>query len=177
MGSSLLARGLPPIARALVSWAGIIPARAGFTSEGRGGAGTTCGSSPLARGLHAGLVPGGVADGIIPARAGFTFPCGSARGGSPDHPRSRGVYRAIRSSRSMVRGSSPLARGLLTYSRLPLWKRRIIPARAGFTHLARLCERVHRDHPRSRGVYGINRSRTWVFQGSSPLARGLRTAP
>ena len=33
------------------------------------------------------------------------------------------------------------------------------------------------DHPRSRGVYGINRSRTWVFQGSSPLARGLRTAP
>ena len=51
----------------------------------------------------------------------------------PDHPRSRGVYRAIRSSRAMVRGSSPLARGLLRRRLLGRPPDRIIPARAGFT--------------------------------------------
>ena len=76
-----------------------------------------------------------------------------------------------------VRGSSPLARGLLrrNFSRecLP----RIIPARAGFTtgELGGSLQRA--DHPRSRGVYSTPLSATASPRGSSPLARGLRYAP
>ena len=131
-GSSPLARGLPSEPRPGVLRIGIIPARAGFTpsacapSPGRPdhprsrgvydrrmfGVPLSVGSSPLARGLRAGL---GVPDDhcrIIPARAGFTgwraLSCGTSR----DHPRSRGVYvRRVKTSFGEV-GSSPLARGL-----------------------------------------------------------------
>ena len=93
-GSSPLARGLlttpgesPPAPR-------IIPARAGFTTAPAVGPGTdpdhprsrgvythaaaprggACGSSPLARGLHAADATTADDAGIIPARAGFTRP-------------------------------------------------------------------------------------------------------
>ena len=50
---------------------------------------------------------------------------------------------------------------------------RIIPARAGFT----VCGSAHGghawDHPRSRGVYGLNGRSDLSQCGSSPLARGL----
>ena len=51
---------------------------------------------------------------------------------------------------------------------------RIIPARAGFTaQLTR--ERCHwGDHPRSRGVYAMEKGEITAEEGSSPLARGLR---
>ena len=32
-----------------------------------------------------------------------------------------------------------------------------------------------RDHPRSRGVYGVGHAPKLTDRGSSPLARGLRT--
>ena len=50
---------------------------------------------------------------------------------------------------------------------------RIIPARAGFTSCC--CARAARvaDHPRSRGVYGIDATAHQLRHGSSPLARGL----
>ena len=50
-------------------------------------------------------------------------------------------------------GSSPLARGLLRaeFAVGPLTG--IIPARAGFTSVGVGGPGVHRDHPRSRGVY------------------------
>ena len=92
LGSSPLARGLPPHeSRSL--WTGrIIPARAGFTPGGSGSMTPTedhprsrgvyshvvsCGveaggSSPLARGLPGARVVGPRAERIIPARAGFT---------------------------------------------------------------------------------------------------------
>ena len=71
-------------------------------------------------------------------------------------------------------GSSPLARGL------PGWRMRrlrpfwIIPARAGFTIRSRTGGRTRRDHPRSRGVYGLLSRNDSYRVGSSPLARGLR---
>ena len=70
-----------------------------------------------------------------------------------DHPRSRGVYTVFRLIFEIIKGSSPLARGLH-----PLLSRterldRIIPARAGFTLNAIRNNASAEDHPRSRGVY------------------------
>ena len=50
----------------------------------------------------------------------------------------------------------------------------IIPARAGFTQTTQLRLFRHRDHPRSRGVYGGSPPSCATCPGSSPLARGLR---
>ena len=173
VGSSPLARGLLPGAACHWHGRGIIPARAGFTpteEESWGGCtdhprsrgvysgrrrriGVTCGSSPLARGLH--FCPPVVdsLDGIIPARAGFT----TSASGPP----------------ASAAGSSPLARGL----RLPVARRlrqdRIIPARAGFTHEPDGGPVELKDHPRSRGVYRISSKPVYSSEGSSPLARGL----
>ena len=50
-----------------------------------------------------------------------------------DHPRSRGVYPKTLEEPSNWPGSSPLARGLPIEDGKAASKRRIIPARAGFT--------------------------------------------
>ena len=192
-GSSPLARGLPGLTVGEVRIPGIIPARAGFTVIGSSPIrGSTdhprsrgvypsflcfyfCerGSSPLARGLphHVGRPPRH--HRIIPARAGFT-PTGRPRSPTrPDHPRSRGVYGHLTASTVRGRGSSPLARGLRHLDRERPGRRRIIPARAGFTTPGPGASRTEADHPRSRGVYlgGVPRRR--ISGGSSPLARGL----
>ena len=70
-------------------------------------------------------------------------------------------------------GSSPLARGLLLPVASIALKRRIIPARAGFTIGPPSEARRGRDHPRSRGVYVRAANGQQEITGSSPLARGL----
>ena len=112
------------------------------------------GSSPLARGLLPELVD-----------ATLTY---------WDHPRSRGVYGCGAPAPSTVAGSSPLARGLRGDILVSPPKIRIIPARAGFTQIRLLFSLLGRDHPRSRGVYGIVINSPGARHGSSPLARGLR---
>ena len=93
-----------------------------------------------------------------------------------DHPRSRGVYNSgIDAERPDV-GSSPLARGLQAYREYLNQKIRIIPARAGFTAGRPLLRSWAGDHPRSRGVYNWDSNYRDVVAGSSPLARGLRSA-
>ena len=134
---------------------------------------TTAGSSPLARGLRSGWISHGWYDRIIPARAGFTARYSSGGAGRKDHPRSRGVYLVGASPPRKIRGSSPLARGLLGDQDGGGRLRRIIPARAGFTQLFRLFDEKHGDHPRSRGVYSVNDVGASDHYGSSPLARGL----
>ena len=152
-GSSPLARGLPHRVGEDAGLAGIIPARAGFTVEERVGVGhvgdhprsrgvyvtrqvravVVVGSSPLARGLRRDRgqhVPQG---GIIPARAGFTARRSGCRPGTTDHPRSRGVYKSIGATVARSIGSSPLARGLRENLSAHSERKRIIPARAGFT--------------------------------------------
>ena len=131
-GSSPLARGLLVRPQRFVPAVGIIPARAGFTSDehwttvvrrdhprSRGvyriqhlSLAPHSGSSPLARGLH--YDPDHTEDraGIIPARAGFTSKAGLRPVPHPDHPRSRGVYRVPLLLPDRLHGSSPLARGL-----------------------------------------------------------------
>ena len=113
-GSSPLARGLRDVWRCGRPGSRIIPARAGFTdTDSHSGDGppdhprsrgvyaskelwskVAAGSSPLARGLLAVAGGDGQHRGIIPARAGFTLPTAPGATGSPDHPRSRGVYSA-----------------------------------------------------------------------------------
>ena len=131
------------------------------------------GSSPLARGLRS---PLGLRDhsfGIIPARAGFTLHSRTTRPSIRDHPRSRGVYLKVSERAKSIRGSSPLARGLLEADARLLASRGIIPARAGFTRSGLRQSRLQWDHPRSRGVYTFAGDMTPADTGSSPLARGL----
>ena len=113
---------------------------------------------------------------IIPARAGFTGGRAPRAQGGRDHPRSRGVYKAVADITDTIDGSSPLARGLPRDLSPPAQLGRIIPARAGFTRRGVLPVRPRRDHPRSRGVYAAPDSSTRSWAGSSPLARGLRRA-
>ena len=192
-GSSPLARGLLIQVEPLADCNRIIPARAGFTVRAARASETvrdhprsrgvypempsdvitTRGSSPLARGLRSSSWVEVIKGGIIPARAGFTWAASRQSCPCQDHPRSRGVYWQIGVRRSVIRGSSPLARGLpmapATFSQTT----GIIPARAGFT----LCDGplggVVEDHPRSRGVYTPSPSCDGRGLGSSPLARGL----
>ena len=152
-GSSPLARGLLVGRQVIQVGVGIIPARAGFTglhastrrqvgdhprSRGvypyaRYSHVPMLGSSPLARGLQPSEIVLTVPQGIIPARAGFTRLENFNSNVVGDHPRSRGVYALTRFPQHWNEGSSPLARGLPP-RRLSRWcKRRIIPARAGFT--------------------------------------------
>ena len=113
---------------------------------------------------------------IIPARAGFTWTADRLLAAWKDHPRSRGVYFKLDEKGVAELGSSPLARGLRARSPLHGPVLRIIPARAGFTQRVRHARQWVRDHPRSRGVYPIGDRLDLRHQGSSPLARGLRTA-
>ena len=196
-GSSPLARGLrqhPPTRHTAT---GIIPARAGFTPSpasptsssrdhprSRGvyyplptEADLEKGSSPLARGLPRRREDAHHRPGIIPARAGFTHTAEITGCTYEDHPRSRGVYVDDGAWREMVRGSSPLARGLRCGTTTRSRRFRIIPARAGFTHRPNVRLGGRRDHPRSRGVYHPMAAGQALTDGSSPLARGLRPGP
>ena len=110
---------------------------------------------------------------IIPARAGFTRGIADQYSSDADHPRSRGVYGPMAATGSGIFGSSPLARGLLAFDGSFVLDWRIIPARAGFTVPFRSISMPKKDHPRSRGVYGLETADQFIFQGSSPLARGL----
>ena len=173
MGSSPLARGLLVCECLADECWGIIPARAGFTSrpptrrkphpdhprsrgvyeQGLPAQLSLDGSSPLARGLRGNSEPVLRARRIIPARAGFTERSPNSGHQPSDHPRSRGVYLLRPRHEPHVRGSSPLARGLLVDQDPVRRIDGIIPARAGFTPG---CPRQRRgcwDHPRSRGVY------------------------
>ena len=173
-GSSPLARGLLEIPDLGQKRGRIIPARAGFTrSETRKQCSPAdhprsrgvysdpswpvtraIGSSPLARGLRGRESAAADRERIIPARAGFTTVSDRPHTKLGDHPRSRGVYATTIWTAVMMPGSSPLARGLRGTTPSGRRRRRIIPARAGFT---------------SRG------SMTPLsLEGSSPLARGLQ---
>ena len=175
-GSSPLARGLPRRVRPPPSGRADHPRSRGVYRAARAPQRRAVGSSPLARGLPVDAQVAGDLCRIIPARAGFTGVAGCLLGVDADHPRSRGVYPEGGGRTRRAQGSSPLARGLL--SRLPpmlVWLR-IIPARAGFTGFGVGRRGYRGDHPRSRGVYWSGPVWWFIWWGSSPLARGLRTS-
>ena len=191
-GSSPLARGtlqlrprLPPLDR-------FIPARAGNTrtrwappaflpvhprSRGEHGRDLVgrlhvVGSSPLARGTQAELVPGAREVRFIPARAGNTGGVGPRRSRGTVHPRSRGEHHIRAGDAAKLIGSSPLARGTQPVDRAPVREHRFIPARAGNTLPTRPARQAQSVHPRSRGEHWIDRAPAGSSTGSSPLARG-----
>ena len=175
-GSSPLARGLLVVRDDQNRVAGIIPARAGFTRPGGRRRGRSR-DHPRSRGVYSAAPSAHSSPAwIIPARAGFTASRARIACASSDHPRSRGVYSSMTSRLVSQAGSSPLARGLPRRHRMVRQRRRIIPARAGFTRRRTTWRTSATDHPRSRGVYVTSVLHRWPDIGSSPLARGLRTS-
>ena len=173
-GSSPLARGLLNDFVNVVTELGIIPARAGFTDISTSST-PERGDHPRSRGVYLlRSTSTGMASGSSPLARGLRRPERNYLCLPQDHPRSRGVYCPVGVNIYTEIGSSPLARGL-PYRKV--WfgaRRRIIPARAGFTSPCATAPGHRRDHPRSRGVYDHNlQVRNWIV-GSSPLARGLR---
>ena len=153
-GSSPLARGLLGGVAGIESRIRIIPARAGFTVQGKARTREPV-DHPRSRGVYPG--PCGPVlreSGSSPLARGLRH---TERSGTPprrDHPRSRGVYSALTSPHGASIGSSPLARGLPPPRTGRAGSPGIIPARAGFTPLRRADSGRSPDHPRSRGVYG-----------------------
>ena len=196
VGSSPLARGLPLRSAVAADLVGIIPARAGFTHiVARAAQGDpdhprsrgvydliepqpleSDGSSPLARGLRHVEQASNDASWIIPARAGFT-PLGTPHTPLPaDHPRSRGVYQMGRARVFCRAGSSPLARGLPLREEDGAAAEGIIPARAGFTDVVVTVSPLTGDHPRSRGVYQVDRPGVPQAPGIIPARAGFTSA-
>ena len=130
------------------------------------------GSSPLARGTLnriAGITP---AARLIPARAGTTTRSYRFSGLQRAHPRSRGDHRVREVSVCAGRGSSPLARGPLTFLSNHPGTIRLIPARAGTTRQSCTAQIADGAHPRSRGDHPVDIAPACAAAGSSPLARG-----
>ena len=132
-GSSPLARGLLRAMPDGGTKVGIIPARAGFTSEGDQNPGPRE-DHPRSRGVYTGShglwrPP----PGSSPLARGLLDAPPHRREQGEDHPRSRGVYGSRPGVGASGSGSSPLARGLLYTSVSTGTVCGIIPARAGFT--------------------------------------------
>ena len=88
------------------------------------------------------------------------------------YPRSRGEnlllkWRACRSA-----GSSPLTRGKLRCTGIPIPGRRLIPAHAGKTKASLKISSRLAAHPRSRGKNSAVPCLSYPVVGSSPLTRG-----
>ena len=161
-------------AKDVASPTGIIPARAGFTTEplprwwGFW-------DHPRSRGVYAGWFTS-VAQGAgsSPLARGLRNDAAEPTGEDPDHPRSRGVYGHLGWELIPLPGSSPLARGLRVRHLGRPVRRRIIPARAGFT--ARPPPRGTRSRwiiPARAGFTRRTDPPAPRPAGSSPLARGL----
>ena len=192
-GSSPHTRGLRSLYRGQPGRLRIIPAHAGFTPDPPGDVAAVA-DHPRTRGVYDSAgVPGTVAEGssphtrglpyqgadgctgvrIIPAHAGFT--CLPARSWTRrrDHPRTRGVYPMSAAKSPTWAGSSPHMRGLLPRATVAVPPSGIIPAHAGFTPCAEHVRGVHRDHPRTCGVYSGAQTAGPTARGSSPHTRGL----
>ena len=115
------------------------------------------GSSPLSRGIRGSSLMARAIRRIIPALAGNTTNAKGHEQTNSDHPRSRGEYGHGTGQSMFLPGSSPLSRGILGSIDTTLDIVGIIPALAGNTPSLKKSRNGRRDHPRSRGEYGVAR--------------------
>ena len=192
VGSSPLTRGKRPRGDLRGQRDGLIPAHAGKTlgilegatdhaahprSRGENSQAKTIpargpGSSPLTRGKLSDDIAGRDDGRLIPAHAGKTRTLQVAIIYVRAHPRSRGENPRASRVRICARGSSPLTRGKHGRGAGGGDERRLIPAHAGKTRLARSDRHDQRAHPRSRGENAHPLGRHDCPRGSSPLTRG-----
>ena len=195
-GSSPLARGGPGSQLVHPRRPGLIPAGAGRTltvcllargtrahPRWRGedsltddGPSRIDGSSPLARGGPRRLRRPTTATRLIPAGAGRTWCQSPAKTPRRAHPRWRGEDVCQHLGGHSCAGSSPLARGGRVVTAVVLVGDGLIPAGAGRTQSVRISRASLEAHPRWRGEDSAGRSMNWISFGSSPLARGGRSA-
>ena len=193
IGSSPLSRGIRSVGDGPLRRRGIIPALAGNTPKsptppsarpdhprsrgeyqlGRGSDESGPGSSPLSRGIRTRRRADRRHNGIIPALAGNTCHQRENPYQCTDHPRSRGEYVPGALPSILAAGSSPLSRGIPPADPQSSPRNRIIPALAGNTLRNLYRGPYRRDHPRSRGEYGLFASLNFAAEGSSPLSRGI----
>ncbi|CDM39385.1 hypothetical protein PPSAL_0770 [Ectopseudomonas oleovorans] len=134
------------------------------------------GSSPLARGTQEVPRAPGRLRRFIPAGAGNTGCQPLARPWVTVHPRWRGEHTDEGGRRGLASGSSPLARGTLVPQHDGVAGERFIPAGAGNTRSRFGGIRSRPVHPRWRGEHSPRARSLGRKVGSSPLARGTRTA-
>ena len=109
---------------------------------------------------------------IIPAYAGSTRAGWGGGCRASDHPRIRGEHSSRKMTQASRAGSSPHTRGAPTGRGYTTARKRIIPAYAGSTRIARDPGAANRDHPRIRGEH-VDPITIGIGQwGSSPHTRG-----
>ena len=191
-GSSPRGRGKRDMTRPLIEERGLIPARAGKTSDGgrqtttlsahpRAGGENFCdddarrgeaGSSPRRRGKQRMRGTRAAQWGLIPARAGKTSwsrpPTLTAR----THPRAGGENECRHCGHLPAPGSSPRGRGKPTANPSELSSTRLIPARAGKTRGELRLLRGPAAHPRAGGENRLTWTGRTLAPGSSPRGRG-----
>ena len=155
-GSSPLARGTPGAYLVKFRDSAVHPRLRGELEQGGIPPFKSDGSSPLARGTL--LLDGNKCTNIrfIPACAGNSIQLIHRNIGTPVHPRLRGelVLKVIDGQYGI--GSSPLARGTLSFRRANSSSRRFIPACAGNSQLFVCCFGERSVHPRLRGELAVN---------------------
>ena len=154
------------------------------------------GSSPPARGTRQARFQRYELRWFIPARAGNTWPISIPSRLPPVHPRPRGEHALIVWDKIHLVGSSPPARGTRIDPGFDATLKRFIPARAGNTARSLRTRGYPPVHPRPRGEHTTGHSITRYIAvhprprgehlsasvptactiGSSPPARGTRTA-
>ena len=88
----------------------------------------------------------------------------------------RGEYSHCVHHTSYIKGSPPLARGVLAVFCLVGSRYRITPACAGSTYRCQPGWHRKEDHPRLRGEYKMTTFIKSFQQGSPPLARGVQVS-
>ena len=191
-GSSPRVRGKPAMLVCLASSTGLIPARAGKTSqppaapsqcpahpracgENRDGVLRSMsigGSSPRVRGKRASDPAASWARGLIPARAGKTASALVVAERPPAHPRACGENGAVDTAARPALGSSPRVRGKRLCGRPGAHRRGLIPARAGKTGPRTAGRPSCGAHPRACGENSRLSEEEINQMGSSPRVRG-----
>ena len=165
--------GDPPRARPSIGRRPVHPRSRGGSPRSRRASICAKGPSPLTRGILQDQMRRVRTAGSIPAHAGDQNCYASSGRRAGVHPRSRGGSGVQRTNSVMVRGPSPLTRGIPEWYGLSERVERSIPAHAGDPSSKALLVKRGGVHPRSRGGSGGELASAVAGAGPSPLTRGI----